>query len=238
MQRYSSMQRKRRKKGSQSVDLQRKIVRAVFIIGAAILLIIFFFGDHGVYQLYNLRQEKAEIQRSIAELRNEKQSLEFEKTRLETDYDYIVIDCAPRMDGFSKLALAASDLSLFPLGPSAAEIWSIEEMLTLVHAVTVINSSFDGRIVWNRFRSHIRSANAQAKHVRKDLKLPEMRQRLGMRISYSEAMSEGLTVHETDDKAARLEMWSLSSAVRRLLDNQKATNKLTKEDWLLFAKAQ
>ena len=157
---------------------------------------------------------------------------------LKTDYDYIVIDCAPRMDGFSKLALAASDLSLFPLGPSAAEIWSIEEMLTLVHAVTVINSSFDGRIVWNRFRSHIRSANAQAKHVRKDLKLPEMRQRLGMRISYSEAMSEGLTVHETDDKAARLEMWSLSSAVRRLLDNQKATNKLTKEDWLLFAKAQ
>ncbi len=89
MQRYSSMKRKRRKKGSQSVDLQRKIVRAVFIIGAVILLIIFFFGDHGVYQLYNLRQEKAEIQRSIAELRNEKQSLEFEKTRLETDYDYI-----------------------------------------------------------------------------------------------------------------------------------------------------
>ena len=164
-------------------------------------------------------------------------SMATQLVHLKNDYDYVVIDCPPRLDGFSKLALVASDLSLFPLGPSAAEIWSIEEMLKLVHEVKKTNKNFDGRILWNRFRAHTKSALTHAKQARKDLKLPEMRQKLGMRVSYAEAMSEGLTVHETDDKAARLEMWSLSSAIIRLLNNQKATNKLSKEDWLSFAKA-
>jgi cell division protein FtsL len=64
-------------------------MRIVLVLGAIVLLIIFFFGDHGVYQLYRLQQEKTEIQNSIAELREEKKRLEAKKTRLETDYEYI-----------------------------------------------------------------------------------------------------------------------------------------------------
>lgn len=90
MRRYSSMQRKRSKRHhSQSVEIQKKIVRAVLILGAIVLLIIFFLGDHGIYQLYRLQKEKAEIQKLIVELREEKQHMEEEKTRLETDFEYI-----------------------------------------------------------------------------------------------------------------------------------------------------
>ncbi|MCH7611940.1 MAG: septum formation initiator family protein [Candidatus Marinimicrobia bacterium] len=90
MRRYSSMQRKRLKgRHSQSIEIQKKLVRGVLILGAIVLLIIFFWGDHGVYQLYRLRQEKADIQKLIVELRKEKQNLEAEKTRLETDFEYI-----------------------------------------------------------------------------------------------------------------------------------------------------
>jgi cell division protein FtsB len=39
--------------------------------------------------LYRLREEKAEIQQFIVQLREEKIRLESEKTRLETDYEYI-----------------------------------------------------------------------------------------------------------------------------------------------------
>lgn len=84
------MQRKRLKgRHSQSIEIQKKLVRGVLILGAIVLLIIFFLGDHGVYQLYRLRQEKADIQKLIVELRKEKQNLEAEKTRLETDFEYI-----------------------------------------------------------------------------------------------------------------------------------------------------
>ncbi len=83
------MQRKRKKRPNQALELQKKLVRAVLILGAIVLLIIFFFGDHGVYQLYRLQQERSEIQQAIVKLRDEKLKLEAEKTRLETDFEYI-----------------------------------------------------------------------------------------------------------------------------------------------------
>lgn len=84
------MQRKRAKRHpSRAVEIQKKIVRTILILGAIVLLIIFFLGDHGVYQLYRLRKEKTEVQKLIVELREEKQDLEAEKIRLETDFDYI-----------------------------------------------------------------------------------------------------------------------------------------------------
>ena len=84
------MQRKRKKnRGNQGIELQKKLVRFVLILGAIVLLIIFFFGDHGVYQLYRLNAEKAEIQNAITNLREEKRQLGNEKIRLESDYEYI-----------------------------------------------------------------------------------------------------------------------------------------------------
>ena len=53
------------------------------------LLITFFFGDHGLYHLYTLKSERKKIQAEIDYLRNQRITLEDEKTRLKTDYKYI-----------------------------------------------------------------------------------------------------------------------------------------------------
>jgi len=76
----------KKRRPSQAVEIQKTLVRSILIIGAIVLIIIFFLGDHGVYQLYRLRKEKNEIQQQIVEMREEKQKLEAEKTRLETDF--------------------------------------------------------------------------------------------------------------------------------------------------------
>ena len=68
---------------------QQQLIRAILVVGSLILLIIFFFGDHGLYQLYQLRSEKAKIQSSISFLREKKQLLEEEKTKLSNDPKYI-----------------------------------------------------------------------------------------------------------------------------------------------------
>tara|TARA_B110000438_G_scaffold80324_1_gene80327 strand:+ start:640 stop:906 length:267 start_codon:yes stop_codon:yes gene_type:complete len=61
----------------------------ILVVGSLILLIIFFFGDHGLYQLYQLRSEKSKIQYSISSLRDKKQLLEEEKNKLSNDPKYI-----------------------------------------------------------------------------------------------------------------------------------------------------
>ena len=70
-------------------DFQRRIIRSMLLIGAIFLVIIFFLGDHGLYQLYTLKKERAQIQNQINILRKEKIELENEKIRLQSDYKYI-----------------------------------------------------------------------------------------------------------------------------------------------------
>ena len=77
------------KKSITTIKLQKKIIRGVLTIGALTLLIIFLFGNHGLYQLYILKKERSNIQEKINLLREEKMALEDEKIKLQTDYKHI-----------------------------------------------------------------------------------------------------------------------------------------------------
>ena len=79
----------KRKQSLTSIELQKKIIRGILAIGASTLLIIFLFGNHGLYQLYLLKKERSNIQEKINLLREEKMSLEDEKTKLQTDNKHI-----------------------------------------------------------------------------------------------------------------------------------------------------
>jgi len=86
------MRRNYRSKKGRNINsnrFQQQLIRAILVVGSLILLIIFFFGDHGLYQLYQLRSEKAQIQSTISSLREKKELLEEEKTKLSNDPKYI-----------------------------------------------------------------------------------------------------------------------------------------------------
>ena len=83
------MIKNRNSKKPYKTDIQKRIIKTILIIGALSLIIIFFFGDHGLYQLYTLKKEKTQIQNQINNLRKEKIKLENEKIKLQTDYKYI-----------------------------------------------------------------------------------------------------------------------------------------------------
>ena len=85
------MRRGQRRKGSLNsrANIQKKIIKLMLLLGLLVLLITFFFGDHGLYHLYTLKSERKRIQAEIDYLRNQRITLEDEKTRLKTDYKYI-----------------------------------------------------------------------------------------------------------------------------------------------------
>ena len=70
-------------------NIQRKVIRFFLLISVAILLITFFFGDHGLYHLYTIKAERKKIQGEIDFLREKRVVLENEKTKLKTDFKYI-----------------------------------------------------------------------------------------------------------------------------------------------------
>ena len=88
---YAKMKRKRRPRAvrQQVAETQRQFVRGVlFLIGLS-LLIIFIFGDHGLYQLYKLKNERKQVQAHITQLRENREKFIAEKNRLENDLEYI-----------------------------------------------------------------------------------------------------------------------------------------------------
>ena len=79
----------KKKQSLTTIELQKNIIRGILTIGGLTLLIIFLFGNHGLYQLCILKKERGNIQEKINLLREEKIALENEKTKLQTDYKHI-----------------------------------------------------------------------------------------------------------------------------------------------------
>ncbi|MDA8753375.1 septum formation initiator family protein [Candidatus Marinimicrobia bacterium] len=69
--------------------IQKKIIQGILFLISFVLISIFIFGDHGIFQLYKLEKEKREIKEYISNLREEKERQNVEKNRLENDLNYI-----------------------------------------------------------------------------------------------------------------------------------------------------
>ena len=69
---------------------KNRILKGVSILIFSTLIIIFFLGDHGVYQLIKKNREREKTLNLIAKLRIKKESLEKEKYNLENNDDYLI----------------------------------------------------------------------------------------------------------------------------------------------------
>lgn len=136
---------------------------------------------------------------------------------LEAEHDLIVIDAPPRIAEMTKAALILSNLTLIPLGASAAEIWATADLLTTIEAAKAHKPNVEARILWNRFRASTKSAKELAEAVRQELKLKQLGTKLGYRVAYSEALARGLTTLEWGDKQAKEEIRTLGREIGQLL---------------------
>ena len=91
MSKYSGLKRATASRALRErlAETQKKLIRGVLFLIAITLLVVFVFGDHGLFQLYKLKKERAEIQKHISQLRENREVLISEKNRLENDLEYI-----------------------------------------------------------------------------------------------------------------------------------------------------
>ncbi len=143
------------------------------------------------------------------------------------DYDYILIDGAPHVNSLVRAMLLLSNLALVPLAPSAVEIWSFAAYEELIHEAEKHNQSLKTKIVWNRVRRRVKSSEQVIEMVSKDSKLAALKNQITFRVAYLDSFAEGCSVYEWSDPVAAAEIWSLTSAVKRVL-NKAGPVKLSK----------
>ena len=91
MSKYSGLKRASASRAIRErfAETQKKFIRGILFLIAITLLVVFVFGDHGLFQLYKLKKERAKIQKHISQLRENREVLISEKNRLENDLEYI-----------------------------------------------------------------------------------------------------------------------------------------------------
>lgn len=141
--------------------------------------------------------------------------------QLNDEHDYIVIDGPPRIAEMTRAALVVSDLSLVPLGASAAEIWATSDLLATIHEAREVRPDLDARILWTRFRGSTKSAQELSHAAQGELGLKELKAKLGYRVAFSEALARGMTVAEWPERTARVEMQTVFKEIMRIMEGRK-----------------
>ena len=138
------------------------------------------------------------------------------------NYDYILIDGAPHVNSLVRAMLLVSNLVILPLAPSSVEIWSFDSFEKLLAEAAKYNKSLASKIVWNRVRKRVKSSQEVMEQVNKSSAVTAFKNQISFRVAYMDSFAEGCSVYEWTDPVASAEIWSLSSAVKRVLNKLSA----------------
>ena len=79
----------KRGKSKSIVATQKQFLQGLVFLICLSLIIVFIFGDHGLLKLYKIKQKRGKIQENIKLLREEREKIASEKSKIENDLDYI-----------------------------------------------------------------------------------------------------------------------------------------------------
>ncbi len=113
-----------------------------------------------------------------------------------TDFDFIIIDCAPNDDDVMRSALAVCDVALIPVSPSPLDIWTVEKAIEMINkrnslkgskikGCLLISKRIMGTVLGNDVREGI-----------KKFKLPVLKTEIFQRIALCESLILGQGVLE------------------------------------------
>ncbi len=124
--------------------------------------------------------------------------------RIASDYDYVVVDGAPRLTDLTKQAARTADLVVIPVHPSAADIWSSEAIIDVCEqfgtdAAFCISRGIVGSTLTDSAREALETFDIPV--------LEGTRQR----VSYVRALNTGSSVLESSDEAAAAEIRQLTN---------------------------
>lgn len=132
-------------------------------------------------------------------------------------FDVVVIDGAPHVEDMARSAIMAADLVLIPVRPSAADIWSAEDIVDLVQARYEVAGAPQAAFVVSQqvLRSNLADSVNEALAA---FDAPVLDARTSSRVAYAEALGAGLSVLDLDDSKARKEVNALTDEVLTYLN--------------------
>jgi chromosome partitioning protein len=143
-----------------------------------------------------------------------KPSLHRDLPGLAKDYDFVLIDGAPRVNDLGRSAILASDLVLIPVQPSPYDVWAAVDTVQLIREARQMRENLKAAFVINRKIARTAIGRDAAAALAQFEDIPVLAAMLIQRIVYAESAAKGLAVIEVApaSEAAR-ELESLAKQV-------------------------
>lgn len=129
-----------------------------------------------------------------------KPTLHRELPKLATDYDFLVVDGAPRVYDVARSAIMASDLVLIPVQPSPYDVWAAKEIVDLVNDVIAFKENLKSVFVINRKIVNT-AIGRDVIDALSEYELPVLKAQICQRVSFAESAARGQTVLETEPES-------------------------------------
>jgi len=119
-------------------------------------------------------------------------SLRRDLGRVTAGFDVVIIDSPPRMGTEARAAMLEADLVLLPVVPGAADMWALQETLSVLEDARGLRPELRAAVVLNRTdRTTLASLTREAAG---SVGVPTLKSSLGSRVAFGEAMLSGQTV--------------------------------------------
>ena len=146
-----------------------------------------------------------------------KSSIHKELPALAANYELVIIDGPPRVEGVARSAIMAADLVLVPVQPSPYDVWAAKEIIDLLNEAMIFKPNLRKAFIINRKIANTAIGRDVADAL-SDYPIPVLESAICQRVAFAESATQGLTVYELDPAMlASQEMDTLAEEVERML---------------------
>lgn len=147
-----------------------------------------------------------------------------ELPKIGADFDFVVIDGAPRVYDVARSAIYASDLVLIPVQPSPYDIWAAKEIVDLITEVKIYKEKLKAAFVINRKIVNT-AIGRDVVETLAEYELPVLKSHICQRVGFAESAAIGQTVLESGSESqASQEIESLTNEIMELIGNEQESN--------------
>lgn len=120
--------------------------------------------------------------------------------------DIAVIDTPAKAEKMSANVVRIAHIAIVPVQPSAADVWASAAAVKLIQSKRDVGGEIDAAFVATR----VSSATNLSKEIRRgewnEYGIDMLNQSISNRVSYAQALSDGVSVYETRDGQAKAEI--------------------------------
>jgi chromosome partitioning protein len=131
---------------------------------------------------------------------------------LHNDYDVVLLDGTPILSELATWMILASDIVICPIEPSPADIWSLQNVRERFEQVRALGTDIPACILLNKHNIS-RNLDKEIEASLVQFGMTVLKSRLTYRVSYKEAMIEGVGVFEYRDVKAKEEIKHLAKEI-------------------------